>query len=169
MLYYVFFETTVGWIGALSSTLGLIKTTFPQKSPELALSFLNLERLKPAYSNEKFKKTIEFYTSYFKGDKTNFVGDWDLSNATIFQREVWEATNRIPYGETRSYAQIAQSIDNPLSCRAVGNALGRNPMPIIIPCHRVIASNGKIGGFSGDFGMKTFLLNLENNDNYSRR
>lgn len=164
MLYYVIYETKVGWIGALSSDVGLIKTTFPQKSQKLALLSLNVETLKPAYSNEIFKQMIEFYISYFNGDKITFTGKLDLSSSTSFQRAVWDATLRIPYGETRSYSQIALIIDNPLSCRAVGNALGQNPMPIVIPCHRVIASRGKIGGFSEDLGIKIFLLNLEKKD-----
>lgn len=165
LLYYAIFETRVGWIGALSSNVGLLKTTFPQKSQKLALLSLNFETLTPAYSNEIFKQMIEFYLSYFNGDKITFNGTLDLSSATCFQRTVWEATLRIPYGETRSYSQIAQKISNPLSCRAVGNALGQNPMPIIIPCHRVIASSSKIGGFREDLSIKIFLLNLENKNN----
>jgi methylated-DNA-[protein]-cysteine S-methyltransferase len=165
LLYYVIFETRAGWIGALSSNGGLLKTTFPQKSQKQALLSLNLETLTPTYSDEIFKHTVEFYISYFNGDKIIFNGKLDLSSATCFQRAVWEATLRIPYGETRSYSQIAQKIGNPLSCRAVGNALGQNPMPIIIPCHRVIASSNKIGGFSKDLSIKIFLLNLENKNN----
>jgi methylated-DNA-[protein]-cysteine S-methyltransferase len=74
---------------------------------------------------------------------------------------VWEITRLIPYGETRSYAWVAEQIGQPRAVRAVGQALGKNPLPIIIPCHRVITSNGKLGGFGGGLEMKKRLLSLE--------
>ncbi|GAH65608.1 unnamed protein product, partial [marine sediment metagenome] len=85
----------------------------------------------------------------------------DLSGATDFQRKVWETTRLIPYGETRSYAWVAEQIKQPRALRAVGQALGRNPLPIIVPCHRVVASNGKPGGFTGGIEVKKRLLHLE--------
>ncbi len=84
-------------------------------------------------------------------------------DGTIFQQLVWEEISKIPYGETRSYKQIAINIGHPRSSRAVANACGKNPNPITIPCHRVIRSNGNIGGYSGPGGVsqKLELLDLE--------
>ncbi|ADP11985.1 Methylated-DNA-(Protein)-cysteine S-methyltransferase [Erwinia sp. Ejp617] len=80
---------------------------------------------------------------------------------TSFQKQVWAALIAIPYGETRSYRQIAQQIGHPAAVRAVGAANGRNPLPIVAPCHRVIGSNGKLTGFAGGLASKAFLLRLE--------
>ena len=80
---------------------------------------------------------------------------------TPFQKKVWKAIATIPYGETRSYKWIAQKIGHPKAVRAVGQACGANPFPFIIPCHRVVASNGKIGGFSLGLKLKRRLLKLE--------
>ncbi|MCD6051991.1 MAG: hypothetical protein K0Q55_3409, partial [Verrucomicrobia bacterium] len=80
---------------------------------------------------------------------------------TEFQRKVWAALVSIPFGETRSYAQIAEQVGSPKAVRAVGTANGRNPISIIAPCHRVIGSNGKLTGFAGGLEVKAFLLGLE--------
>jgi len=82
---------------------------------------------------------------------------------TDFMRLVWEQLQKIPYGETRSYRQIAESVGSPRACRAVGQANHRNPIPIFIPCHRVIGSSGKLVGYGGGLFIKTFLLELEKN------
>ena len=85
----------------------------------------------------------------------------DLSIGTEFQRKVWEKVSEIPYGELRSYKWIASEIGNPDAVRAVGNAVGENPVPPIIPCHRVIRSDGNLGGFSSGIALKKWLLKLE--------
>jgi len=85
----------------------------------------------------------------------------DLSSGSAFQQQVWQALHKIPFGETRSYLQIATSIGRPKAARAVGQACGRNPITIIIPCHRVLAGNGKLGGFSSGLQVKETLLGLE--------
>jgi methylated-DNA-[protein]-cysteine S-methyltransferase len=161
MLYYVTFQTPLGWIGALSSEAGLLKTTFPQISRNLAVNLIVDNTGTATFSIALFKETIEFYTGYFSRQKITFKGNFDFSGASIFQKIVWETTFQIPFGETRSYSWIAGQIHNPLSCRAVGNALNHNPLPIIVPCHRVINSDGRLGGFGGGLHMKKFLLDLE--------
>jgi len=85
----------------------------------------------------------------------------DLSSGTEFQRSVWNALRKIPSGQTKSYAQVAQSIDRPGAVRAVGQACGANPIPVVIPCHRVLAAGGKLGGFSGGLDWKRKLLSRE--------
>lgn len=97
---------------------------------------------------------------YFEGRSVDLRHPLDLDGATPFQRAVWRALRRIPHGQTRTYAQIARAIGRPRACRAVGTACGRNPLPLLIPCHRAVACNG-VGGFSAGRGWKKFLLNLE--------
>ena len=97
---------------------------------------------------------------YFAGERQQF--ELELAPAgTDFQQEVWAALTEIPYGETWSYGQLAQHIGRPKASRAVGAANGLNPIPVIIPCHRVIGSNGKLTGFGGGLETKRFLLALE--------
>jgi methylated-DNA-[protein]-cysteine S-methyltransferase len=97
---------------------------------------------------------------YFAGQRTEFAVKLDLAG-TAFQRKVWNALVTIPFGETRSYGQIAAQIGNPGAGRAVGAANGRNPVSIIAPCHRVIGSTGKLTGFAGGLAAKAHLLDLE--------
>lgn len=97
---------------------------------------------------------------YFDGERDSFSVPLDFKG-TDFQKKVWKALLTIPYGETRSYAQIAKQIGSPKAMRAVGAANGRNPISIIAPCHRVIGANGKLVGFAGGLEAKTYLLDLE--------
>ncbi|MBL8265836.1 methylated-DNA--[protein]-cysteine S-methyltransferase [Steroidobacter sp.] len=97
---------------------------------------------------------------YFAGQRKEFALPLDC-NGTEFQRRVWNALLTIPYGETRSYAQIADQIGNPAAVRAVGAANGRNPLSIVAPCHRVLGSNGSLTGFAGGLAVKAKLLSLE--------
>ncbi len=97
---------------------------------------------------------------YFAGHRLTFDLPLEFIG-TDFQRSVWQALLSIPFGETRSYAQIAKQVGNPSAVRAVGAANGRNPISIIAPCHRVIGSNGKLTGFAGGMEAKAFLLKLE--------
>ena len=98
---------------------------------------------------------------YFSGESVDFGRyDVDLSGYTEFEREVYAATRRIPPGEVRTYGDIARAIGKPGASRAVGNALGKNPACIVIPCHRVVASDG-LGGFTGGLAWKRRLLHLE--------
>jgi len=97
---------------------------------------------------------------YFAGRRRQF--ELPLAAAgTAFQRQVWDALAAIPWGELRSYADIARAIERPTAVRAVGAANGRNPLPIVVPCHRVVGSNGSLTGFAGGLGIKRRLLELE--------
>jgi O-6-methylguanine DNA methyltransferase len=108
----------------------------------------------------KNKKAIGQLRKYLKGELQRF--DCKLNfEGTPFQKKVWSALTRIPYGQTRSYQEIAKSIGHPKAFRAVGNANGRNSVPLIVPCHRVIESNGGLGGFGHGIEVKKRLLNLE--------
>jgi O-6-methylguanine DNA methyltransferase len=85
----------------------------------------------------------------------------DLSAGTPFQQSVWRALEKIPFGQTRSYGEIASAIGNAKGVRAVGGACGANPIPVLVPCHRVLAANGKLGGFAGGLAWKRTLLERE--------
>ena len=97
---------------------------------------------------------------YFQGKRTVFSLPFKLTG-TPFQLAVWKELQNIPYGQTTSYKEIAQKINKPKACRAVGMANNKNPLPIIIPCHRVIGSNGKLIGYAGGLKLKNYLLELE--------
>ena len=110
--------------------------------------------------DEPFKKTARQLNEYFSGDRQEF--ELDLApDGTTFQVEVLEALRGIPYGETCTYRDIAVAVGRPKAVRAVGNANGRNPLPIVIPCHRVIGSDGSLTGFGGGIEAKRYLLDLE--------
>jgi methylated-DNA-[protein]-cysteine S-methyltransferase len=105
------------------------------------------------------KETASQLDEYFAGERTDFDVPMEL-DGTDFQREVWAELTRIPYGETISYGELARRVGRPSAPRAVGQANGRNPIPVIVPCHRVLASNG-IGGYGGGLKVKRALLAVE--------
>jgi methylated-DNA-[protein]-cysteine S-methyltransferase len=97
---------------------------------------------------------------YLAGERTEFELDVEL-DGTPFERRVWDEVRAIPYGETATYAEIAERIGSPGACRAVGRANGRNPVAVVVPCHRVIGSDGSLTGYAGGIEMKRALLDLE--------
>jgi methylated-DNA-[protein]-cysteine S-methyltransferase len=105
------------------------------------------------------KDTVTQLEEYFAGERTEFDVPMEL-DGTAFQKEVWAELSRIPYGKTISYGELARRVGRPKGPRAVGQANGRNPIPIIVPCHRVLAGNG-IGGYGGGLPMKRALLAVE--------
>ena len=125
-----------------------------------------LRRLKSRFPGEivrddrRNRKIVSQLKSYLKGRRKHF--DCELAfEGTAFQKSVWSELARIPYGETRSYKEIARAIGRPRAVRAVGNANGRNSLPLIIPCHRVIANSGGLGGFGHGLRVKKRLLEFE--------
>jgi O-6-methylguanine DNA methyltransferase len=111
-------------------------------------------------SIEPLRQAVDQLERYFAGERVQFTCPLDL-HGTPFQLKVWNALTRIPYGETRSYAEIAREIEHPGAVRAVGAANGANPIAIIVPCHRVIGSNGSLTGYGGGLPTKAWLLALE--------
>lgn len=107
-----------------------------------------------------FSEPLHQLQEYFAGKRQEFELQID-PQGTPFQKEVWRELCRIPYGKTASYQAIAERLGKPKACRAVGMANGRNPLPIIIPCHRIIGKNGTLTGFGGGLPMKRQLLDLE--------
>lgn len=110
--------------------------------------------------DEKLKPYTDEFIEYFQGERKEFHAPFDF-RGTSFQLEVWNALCEIPYGQTRTYSNIADHINKPSAVRAVGTAIGANPVLISIPCHRVIGKNGKLTGFRGGLDMKANLLDLE--------
>ncbi len=125
------------------------------------LKALNLTKMRPTASGAKDRIADELQR-YFRGEPVSFEDiEVDLSEATDFERNVYEATRAIPFGKVATYGQIAKAIGKPNAQRAVGQALGKNPVSIVIPCHRVVASDGSLGGFTGGLHWKRKLLRLE--------
>lgn len=115
------------------------------------------------WNQEAASNVIRQLGEYFAGERKDFDVPVDLADLTPFQRDVLQATQRIPYGEVWSYGDVAATIGNPKAARAVGRALGQNPITVVVPCHRVVAADGSLHGYSGVGGLATkqFLLSLE--------
>lgn len=145
-----FYETKVGLIGIKEREEKIREIYFSKEVPE------NLE-LK---ETPLIKETIKELEEYLDGKRKSFNIPFD-PKGTEFQISVWNELLKIPYGETCSYGEIAKRIDNPKASRAIGMANNRNPISIIIPCHRVIGSSGKLVGYGGGLDIKEKLLNLE--------
>lgn len=160
-LRYATFNTGPGWMAVLSSSKGLVRVILPCTSAQKARILLGNSISNAVQAPHLFKDLIERFRAYFRGHKVVFADELDLSGATSFQCRVWKATGLIPYGETRSYMWVAEQIGKPGAVRAVGQALSRNPLPVIIPCHRVLSSDGRLGGFTGGLETKRYLLSLE--------
>ena len=107
------------------------------------------------------KEAHRQFSEYLKGERKEFDIPFRMKG-TEFQKQVWNALCEIPYGETRSYKQIAEAIGNPKAVRAVGMANNKNPLLVVVPCHRVIGANGRLVGYAGGLDKKAFLLRLEN-------
>lgn len=153
MKYLYFYDTVVGKI-CLAEEDNFITNLYFRDEWDLKDS-----EIKETPLIKEAKKQLD---QYFDGIRKDF--DLPLRpEGTDFQRRVWQALLEIPYGETRYYGQIAESIGNPKAPRAVGLANNRNPISIIIPCHRVIGKNGKLVGYGGGLHVKELLLKLEKN------
>ncbi len=149
------YPSPVGTLYLLANEKALVGLHFrPQRAPFLK----DLKGVDPA--TKILHQCVEELKEYFEGRRKNFSVPLG-SEGTSFQKEVWSQLRKIPFGETRSYRDIAKSIKNPKAFRAVGTANGRNPLSIIVPCHRVIAADGSLGGFGGGLKRKLKLLQLE--------
>lgn len=118
------------------------------------------EEMIPGRRTEFTDQVYAQIMEYMEGKRKTFDFPYKLSG-TDFQKKVWKELRKIPYGETRTYKEIATSIGNPKACRAVGMANNKNPITIVVPCHRVVGSNGKLVGYAGGLEMKEALLQIE--------
>ena len=144
-------DTPLGTLTLEASERGLSSIRFPNRPKSIAGRHT---------SNSVIKLAKQELTAYFASQLKEFsvTLDW---HGTAFQESVWRALSAIPYGETLSYADIARAIGRPQSARPTGGAVGRNPLPIIVPCHRVIGSDHALTGFTGGLNIKVALLELE--------
>lgn len=120
-----------------------------------------MQEAQPTNKNAVLNSTEKQLNEYFAGNRRHFDVNVEFKHGTPFQKKVWSALTKIPYGETVSYGHIAKKIGKPKSARAVGAANSKNPVGIIVPCHRVIGSNGTLTGFAGGLPKKKTLLKLE--------
>ncbi len=155
------FRTRIGWIGVAYNERGIVTLRLPRNSREESLKSLQQDFANAQVVTKAPDQILRELTEYTEGRRRTFDLKLDWSSLKPFQRAVLQAANKIPFGETRSYGWIAQQIGNPAACRAVGRALATNPIPIILPCHRVLASDGSLHGYGGGLPMKAKLLKLE--------
>ena len=157
-------ENKAGWCALDWSESGLTKFIFGSDKKEIAAG-IDSETVKIVgdLSDEPtwVKSAVEQLDEYFDGARTAFKAPLDFSASTDFRCRVWKAAMKIPYGKTCSYKELADAAGSPRSARAVGNALGANPLPVIVPCHRILKSDGALGGFSIGIDVKKDLLALE--------
>ncbi len=163
-LYWSSTTGPVGTVLLLATEQGVCWTGMPghtiDEGLDWATRWMTIAQVIEGEQIKPLRQGMDELRRYFAGEHLDFACPLDLYG-TPFQLEVWRALCRIPYGETRSYAQIAQAIGRPLAVRAVGAANGANPVGIIVPCHRVIGSNGSLTGYGGGLPMKEWLLALE--------
>jgi O-6-methylguanine DNA methyltransferase len=159
-VYYADIETPLGRMWAATSEKGLVQFSIVDDSEEFLKELK--ARIKADYIEDpsKFMELRGQLGRYFQGERLTFSGPFDM-RGTSFQIKVWKAIHSIPYGKLMSYGGIAKQIGSPKAVRAVGNAVGDNPIGLIVPCHRVVSSNGGIGGFGGGLDWKRKLLAQE--------
>ncbi len=147
-MYADHFNSPLGLVEVTASDQGVLSVQFESQAQH------------PKHSNGLTNDCIHQLQAYFDGELKNFTVALE-QNGTAFQRQVWHALTEVPYGQTASYLDVAERINNPKAIRAVGSANGRNPIAIIVPCHRIIGSNGTLTGYAGGLDKKAWLLEHE--------
>lgn len=163
-LKYVTFKVKHGYFGLLGDQIALLRSCLPVKSKQECIDVLLAGIDSAEFDKSRFKDLQKQIVVYFNGNYTDFSNvAVDLKAFNSFSRKILAACQKIPFGQTMTYGQIAKIAGCPKGARAAGNVLAKNPVPLIIPCHRVVCSNGRLGGFSAAGGTTTKkrLLNLE--------
>lgn len=151
-------KTELGEFQASYSQVGLAELRFPSgKTTSAVIKLASVS----AQVHQWHRVTTDAVNQILAGRKPKAFPPFDLSSGTEFQQSVWRAMTKIPLGQTSSYGELASSIGKPKAVRAVGGACGANPIPVLVPCHRVLATNNRIGGFSGGLDRKFELLKRE--------
>ena len=156
-------QTAFGWVGVAVSDRGLVAITLPQQAEAEALSQLP----EPHGPGPNLPQGMDVpallvkLRRYFEGEPVTFDEPLDPTIGTEFLRRVWVLTRGIPRGQTRTYGQLARMAGSPGAARAVGQAMARNPWPILVPCHRVLGTDGSLTGFGGGVDMKRRMLLME--------
>jgi methylated-DNA-[protein]-cysteine S-methyltransferase len=158
-LAYKFIESPVGRLKLVASDKGVVAIMWEKDRPSRV-------RLTDLVENDRHPMLVKAerqLREYFAGERREFSLDLDM-RGTKFQNDVWQALLAIPFGETRSYGQLAKQLGNESATRAVGAANGRNPIAVVVPCHRVVGATGKLTGFAGGLDAKAYLLDLVGRD-----
>jgi O-6-methylguanine DNA methyltransferase len=163
------FKARLGWMGVSATPRGVREVVVPRRQRDQVEKLLVIPDLVQLAYSVPVMKVIEGHLvqakaqliAYCDGRRRIFDLPLDLDQGTEFQRKVWQETMKIPYGNTSTYLKLAVQLGDRSVARAVGKALGANPLPLIIPCHRIIASDGSLGGYSGGIQVKRALLKLE--------
>lgn len=159
--WYAALPTPIGRVLVAVTEAGLVRVSFRQTEAAFAADLRRRLDLEPMRSTARTATIVRQLRAYFAGDRRRFDVAVDLARVTPFQRRVLLATAEVPPGRVVSYGDIARRIGRPGGSRAVGQALGRNPIPIVIPCHRIVAAGGALGGYTGGLDVKRRLLRLE--------
>lgn len=161
-LYYSEMESPLGSLTLFASDEGLCSLEYEQAEQAIMKMKMNKHFTKYTFlrAEERLLEATKQLREYFYGKRTSFQLPLDL-RGTPFQLKVWHVLKNIRYGETMSYKQVAERLGKPKAVRAVGGANNQNPIPIIIPCHRVVGSNGALVGYAGGLDKKEYLLQLE--------
>jgi methylated-DNA-[protein]-cysteine S-methyltransferase len=155
-LFFKYVNSPVGKLKVIASEQGLVAILWENDNPLR----VRLERATEDADQPILRQTEQQLEEYFSGSRKSFSIPLDI-RGTSFQKDVWQQLLAIPFGQTRSYGELAKELGRPLASRAVGAANGRNPLSIVVPCHRVIGSSGKLTGFAGGLDTKARLLELE--------
>mgnify|MGYP003328851755 CR=1 FL=1 len=159
--YYAVLETSLGWFGVLATHIGIRRIVLPKGTAIDAVTGLGPQLDKAQLDQTRFRDLGTQIDKYLNGALKSFTIPMDIDNYSPFFLRAWEACSSIPFGETRSYRWLATHAGNASALRAAGQAMARNPLPLLIPCHRVISSNGDLHGYVGGLDMKRHLLGLE--------
>jgi O-6-methylguanine DNA methyltransferase len=163
--YYVIFKTRRGYFGLCSTEKGLYRTCLPTQSRQKTEKILTQGLKNPIFQKSLMPTLENKITDYYKGTYVDFSSiEIDLAGYTPFSQKILRACMKVRYGQTKTYKQLAESAGYPNSARAVGGVMARNRLPLIIPCHRILGSDGLLHGFSAPGGPKTKqeMINLEN-------
>ena len=155
------FETSWGWMSVSETARGIDSVILPKRSKQAVLSALNGQARLLGEDSLRLDAARQQLEDYLSGVRQHFDLPLDFCRGTAFQRQVWRVLQRVPFGKLRSYQWVAARVGGPGYARAVGNAVGANPLPLIVPCHRIVAQDASLGGFSGGLRTKRKLLLLE--------
>ena len=159
---YGFLDTPVGPVLVAASDLGLCEVGYlAHRERDEVLSEIEMRGLFPVENQASVRPATDQLNEYFAGERHDFDLPIDFGAVTPFTRDVLNATTRVPFGHVLTYGEIARRIGKPGASRAVGNALGRNPLPVVVPCHRIVRADGSMGWYTGGVGIKRRLLALE--------
>ncbi len=161
---YDVFETRIGWVAVVGSAEGVSRTSLPEPSREQALGAVASAIDGAVLNPDALAPVRDLIVRYCAGERIDLSSvNVDLKGASTFFTKAWQACKSIPAGETRTYAWLAESAGSPAAARGAGQAMARNPVPLLVPCHRVVGSDGGLHGFGGTVGLplKQRLLAME--------